>query len=190
MQFLIDYIIYKEKLLTVEKFNINLSNCKLSARDAGNKPCPFKKKTNGKYEGSAGQLRVLSRLMILALDDCLDNSAVGEMLVALQELSEIVVAPRLTLYEIENTMKDVIESYLDHRIRAIYEFDMPRPRPKHHMLSHYPECFKTFGPLIGRVAFISVNSNDQSSTERHVSCKIKHRPIQHYQVKHHIMCSL
>ena len=34
------------------------------------------------------------------------------------------------------------------RISAISSLDMPNVRPKHHFLSHYPDFFKNFGPLI------------------------------------------
>ena len=53
VQFLVDYIINKEKLLSVQEFNANLSKCKLSVRDARNRPNPFKHRAkNSKYEGS------------------------------------------------------------------------------------------------------------------------------------------
>ena len=42
VQFLLDYIINKEKLLSIEDFNTNLSKCKLSERVARNRPNPFK----------------------------------------------------------------------------------------------------------------------------------------------------
>ena len=150
VQFLVDYIINKEKLLSVQEFNANLSKCKLSERDARNRPNPFKHRAkNSKYEGSAGQLRVLSRIMTVVLSPIIDQSEeAGKMIIKLQEVAEIVTAPKLTLDEIEQNMTEIIESYLDMRISAISSLDMPNTRPKHHYLSHYPECFKNYGPLI------------------------------------------
>ena len=131
VQFLLDYIINKEKLLSVEDFNTNLSKCKLSERDARNRPNPFKNRAkNSKYEGSAGQLRVLSRILTVILSHIIDESEVaGKMLIKLQEVSEIVTAPKLTLSEIELDMTEIIETYLDMRISAISSLDMPNIRP-------------------------------------------------------------
>ena len=147
---MVDYVINHEKLITAEEFNTNLTSCKLNERDSNNKPSIFKtRKRNSKYEGSAGQLRVLSRIITLVLADVLDQSQVGSMIVALQEVSQIITAPKLTRFEVVITMKDIIESYLDRRVEAIEEFNMPKPRPKHHMISHYPRCYLKYGPLIG-----------------------------------------
>ena len=44
-------------------------------------------------------------------------------------------------------MNDIIQDYLDLRVRGIDELQMPRPRPKHHMLSHYPALYYENGPL-------------------------------------------
>lgn len=149
IQFLIDYVVNQEKLISAEMFNLNLQNCKLNERDSNNKPPIFKtRKKNSKYEGSAGQLRVLSRVVTLVLADILDESEVGSIIVTLQEVAQIITAPKLSRYEVEVIMKDLIESYLDQRIEAMNTFNMPRPRPKHHMISHYPECYIKYGPLI------------------------------------------
>ena len=149
IQFLINYIINKEKLVTIEEFNINLANCKLSQRDAKNRPNLFKtRKIDSKYEGSSGQLRVLSRIMTILLSDVIDQSVSGKMIVKLQEVAEIITAPKLTSHEIDFEMTEIIESYLDFRVAAISSLGMPRARPKHHYLSHYSESYKKYGPLI------------------------------------------
>ena len=112
-------------------------------------PCFFRvKKHNSKYEGSAGQLRVLSKIMTILLSEVLDKSKVGSMVVKLQEVAEFVVAPHLTLYEIDYHLTEVIQLYLDLRKRSIQDIGMPPARPKHHFLSHYPLLFKRYGPLI------------------------------------------
>ena len=151
VQFLLDFILNKEKLLSIEEFNSNLTKCKLSQRDAANRPNPFKTKAkNSKYEGSSGQLRVLSRIMTMLLSHVVDESRIaGKMIIKLQEVAEIVTAPTLTLNEIDFDMTEIIETYLDMRISAVSDLAMPNPRPKHHFLSHYPDCFKNYGPLIG-----------------------------------------
>ena len=134
-QFYIDYIINKEKLLTLEEFNRNVTNCKLNERDSRNRPNFFKtRKRNSKYEGSSGQLRVLSRIMTLILSDVIDQSDTGKMIIKLQEVAEIVTAPKLSKQEIEYEMTEMLESYLDLRISAISTLNMPSPRPKHHFL--------------------------------------------------------
>ena len=146
-QFLLDFIISREKLITASEFNHLLANCKLSQRDSKNKPNLFKSKA-AKFTGSAGQMRVLSRIITVLLADILDRSEVGKMIIKLQEVAEIVTAPRLTSNEIDFEMRDIIESYLDLRISAVEVFGMSNPRPKHHFLSHYPDCYKNYGPLI------------------------------------------
>ena len=70
------------------------------------------------------------------------------MLIKLQEVAEIVTDPRLTEDEVNFEMREIIESYLDFRISAVKKFGMSRPRPKHHFLSHYPDCYKNYDPLI------------------------------------------
>ena len=150
IQFLLDYIINKEKLLSADQFNSYLTNCKLSERDSRNRPNFFKTKSlNSKYEGGAGQLRVLSRIMTILLAGVIDKSEVaGDMIIKLQEVAEIVTAPQLNVHEIDYDMKEIIETYLDARISAISSIGMPRARPKHHFLAHYGECYKKYGPLI------------------------------------------
>ena len=87
--------------------------------------------------------------MTVILSHILDKSKVaGRMIIKLQEVAEIVTAPKLTLDEIELDMTEIIETYLDMRISAISSLDMPNVRPKHHFLGHYADCFKNFGPLI------------------------------------------
>ena len=143
------YIINTEKLMTAEEFNQKLSDFKLNQRDARNRPNLFKtRKKNSKYEGSAGSLRVLGRIITPLLSSVLDGSRAGEMLIKLVEVSELITAPKLTYYEIEVVMTETIQEYLDHRIAAIEKLAMPNPKPKHHMLSHYPDSYMRYGPLI------------------------------------------
>ena len=112
-----------------------------------NWPKPFKKGTK-KYEGNAGSLRILSRYVTLVLASYLQESLVEKCLILLHELSEIITAPKLSLYNIEVTMNRIVKSYLDARIKAIETMNMPAIRPKHHLISHYPEAYKKTGPLI------------------------------------------
>ena len=128
-----------------------LVNCKLSQRDARNRPNLFKTRArNSKYEGSAGQMRVLSRIMTVILIDVIDRSELaGKLIIKLQEVAEIITAPKLTANEVIFDMQEIIESYLDLRILAIANLKMPNCHPKHHFLSHYPDCYKNYGPLIG-----------------------------------------
>ena len=149
VQHLLDYIILKEKLVSVDEFNRKLRNFQLNQRDAKNRPNIFKgRKVNSKYEGSAGQLRVLSRMITILLSDILDESRAGKMLVKLAELSEIITSPKLSNFEIEEIMPELIYEYLEFRVNAVEDLNMPNPRPKHHMISHYHEAYLMYGPLI------------------------------------------
>ena len=149
IQFYLDYIINKEKLLDMDSFNLKLRNVMMSDRDKKNRPKDFKTRTKGsKYEGNAGSIRVLSRILPLILSNVLDESEVGEHIVKLSEVSELITAPRLTVDEIEQKLKFCIIEYLEMRIEAIESIGMGTIKPKHHFLSHYCELFTSCGPLI------------------------------------------
>ena len=150
VQHYLDFLLVKEKLMTVEEFNNNLGRVKLSERDAKNRPKGFKvKRNNSKYEGNAGSLRVLSRILTLVLSEVLESSQTENYFIKLHEVGEIITAPSLTTYEIKNVMHDIITDYLDLRMEGIEKLKMPRPRPKHHFLSHYARMYYNNGPLIG-----------------------------------------
>ena len=134
--------------MTTDEFNEKLKCVKLDSRDAKNRPKLFKKRAeNSKYEGNAGSLRVLSRIITTLLSGVLDDSAVEKHLIKLHELSEIITAPVLMMEEIDYVMEDIIQEYLDLRMEAVEMLKMPRPRPKHHFLSHYPRAYRNIGPL-------------------------------------------
>ena len=52
LQFYLNYIIFKEKLMSQDVFNLQLKNVKLSSRDSKNRPKDFKKR-NSNYKGNA-----------------------------------------------------------------------------------------------------------------------------------------
>lgn len=149
VQHMLDFLINKEKLISLEEFNRKLRDFQLSQRDAKNRPSPFKtRKLNSKYEGSAGSLRVLGRIVTLLLCHVLDRSKAGPMLIKLVELSDIITAPRLSTFEIEVILAEIVHEYLDYRVAAVEDLRMTNPKPKHHMISHYPENYMRYGPLI------------------------------------------
>ena len=151
MQFYLDYLINTEKLISEEEFNQKLKNISLSARDSNNRPKPFKTrrpKKNTKYEGNAGSLRVLGRIVPMLLSSELDGSQVGNLIIKLEEVSELITAPKLTRYEIDNILHFTIIEYLDLRVEGIETFGMDTIKPKHHFLSHYSKLYKFHGPLI------------------------------------------
>ena len=142
VQFYVNYIINKEKLLSIDEFNEKIRYVKLSSRDAKNRPKLFKNRP-GKYEGNAGSLRILSRILTTILSGILELSATENYLIKLHELSEIITAPKLTVYEVDVVMEEIIVQYLDMRTEAMVTLEMPRARPKHHFLSHYAELIVT-----------------------------------------------
>ena len=79
----------------------------------------------------------------------MDESKTMEILLKLQEVSELFTAPRLTKYEVLDILEPTILEYLDLRILSIETLKFSRPFPKHHFLSHYGEAFMNYGPLIG-----------------------------------------
>ena len=147
VQFYLNFLVHKEKLLSLNDLNLLIKNAKLSSRDAKNRPKPFKKGAD-KYEGNAGSLRVLSRILTTILSSVLEDSCTEEYLIKLHELGEIITAPSLTITEIEVTMTQIITEYLDLRAGAVEALGMPNARPKHHFLYHYPRAYRNLGPLI------------------------------------------
>lgn len=111
-----DYLINKEKLVSQEEFNRKLKNFKLTSTDAKNRPREFKTRKKGsKYEGSAGSQRVLSRIVTMLLSHVIEESSVGDLIVKLVEVSELITAPRLTRDEIDTTLHFTIMEYLEMR---------------------------------------------------------------------------
>ena len=149
LQFYLNYIIVKEKLISQDDFNRKLKNALLSTRDSKNRPKEFKpRKKNSKYEGNAGSIRVLGRVVIMLLSSELEKSKVGSLIVKLEEVSELITAPKLSIYEIEDILNGTIQEYLQMRVDAIEELGMDSIKPKHHFLSHYAKLFRYYGPLI------------------------------------------
>ena len=150
VQAILNHIINKEKLMTAEQFNLKLKGCKMSARDRKNRTNGFKTRApNSKYEGSSSSLRILSRIISIVLAEVLEKSQTENLLLKLQDVSDLITSPRLSEYEVLNILHPTILEYLDLRVSSIQELDFSRPRPKHHFLSHYSEAFLKYGPLIG-----------------------------------------
>ena len=167
IQFYLDYLINKEKLISMEELNRRIKGAILSKRDSKNRPKEFKcRKKNSKYEGSAGSLRVLSRILTLLITDEIEKSIIGSHIIKLQEVSEILTAPRLTRYEVENKMKFIVFEYLDLRASAIVELGMDSMKPKHHFIGHYHELYTIHGPLIHLWAMRMEVSFPASSTSK------------------------
>lgn len=149
LQFYLEFLINKEKLLTQEQFNKRIKDALLSSRDSNNRPREFKtRKKNSKYEGNAGSLRVLGRIITTLLSDVLEESQVGALIVKLRDVSEIITAPKLTKYEIDNILHFTVMEYLDLRTEAIENLGMGTMKPKHHFMSHYSKLYMMHGPLI------------------------------------------
>ena len=141
VQHYLDFLLVKEKLMTVEEFNNNLGRVKLSERDAKNRPKGFKvKRNNSKYEGNAGSLRVLSRILTLVLSEVLESSQTENYFIKLHEVGEIITAPSLTTDEIKNVMHDIITDYLDLRMEGIKKLKMPAPALNTTFFPIMPEC--------------------------------------------------
>ena len=149
IQFYLCYLISKEKLLTSDEFNTRLQKVSLSDRDSKNRPRSYKTRgKNSKYEGNAGSLRVLSRILTTLLTEELEQSKVMDHIIKLQEVAELVCAPLLDRVEIMSTMKYGIIEYLELRRQAVHELGMENMKPKHHYLGHYWMFFMMYGPLI------------------------------------------
>ena len=149
IQIYLQYILTKEKLISVSEFNGRLKSMKLDERDSKNRPKDFKvRKENTKYEGNSGSLRVLSRILPMLLTREVEESGVGEAILRLSEVSQLVTAPKLTVEEVEGLLHFSILEYLEMRREMIGKIDAPTMKPKHHFLSHYAHIYRENGPLI------------------------------------------
>ena len=64
IQFYLEYLVTKERRISLEELNRKLKCFQLTSRDSKNRPRDFKiRKKGAKFEGSAGSLRVLSRIV-------------------------------------------------------------------------------------------------------------------------------
>ena len=80
-------------------------------------------------QGNAGSLRILCRILPFILSEELEESVVGEALAKLEDLSQLITAPKLTYAEIDFLHFSVIE-YLDLRLSMVEEIGAPNLRPK------------------------------------------------------------
>ena len=149
LQFFLQYMVSSERLITIADLNESLKSAPLSKRDSANRPKNFKiRKANSKYEGNAGSLRILSRILPVILSEQISTSQVGEAILKLEELCQLVTAPQLTVFEVENIMHFTIIEYLDLRRNLIEEIHAPVLKPKHYFMSHYAHLYLENGPLI------------------------------------------
>ena len=112
VQFLLDIVINKEKLISKEEFNEKVKHVLLSSRDANNRPKPFKSGAK-KFEGNANSLRILSRVITLILSPIIEQSCTEKYLIKLHEVGEIITAPVLSITEIDTVMAPINSDYLD-----------------------------------------------------------------------------
>ena len=188
IQFYLDYIVNKEKLMTAECLNEKITLAILSERDASNRPKPFKTRKHGsKYEGNANSLRILSRIITMLISVEAGESVVFPHIIKLQEMSELISAFKLNLYEIDNILHFTIIEYLEMRVTGIDSFGMDSLKPKHHYLSHYSELFKMHGPLIylwglrmesKHVFFKNTARNAKSFKNIALTCASRHQMAQ------------
>ena len=115
------------------------------------------RKRGAKYEGNCGSLRVLSKIICVVISSDLEQSEVGPHKIKLQEVSELVTAPKFDFI-----LAGTIEEYLDMRVEGIDQLQMNSGRPKHHYLAHYADLYKDQGPLIHLWA-MRMESNTLSS---------------------------
>ena len=101
-----------------------------------------------RFEGNASSIRILSRILPMILADEIARSSVGEAILRLEELCQLITAPKMTLHEIQNILHYSIIEYLELRVQLIEAIDAPPVRPKHHFVSHYAQIYIDNGPLI------------------------------------------
>ena len=150
VQLYLQHVVQVERRIDINEVNSRIKATPLNKRDAANRPKEFKiRKQNSKYEGNAGSIRILSRILPFILSEEIKESVVGEALCKLEEVSQLVSCNKLSRFEIENILHDSVIEYLDIRLNMIEEIGAPPVKPKHHYLSHYSRLFIELGPLIG-----------------------------------------
>ena len=81
------------------------------------------------FQGNAGSLRILCRILPFILSEELEESVVGEAIAKLEDVSQLITAPKLTFAEIDFLHFSVIE-YLDIRLGMVEDIGAPTLKPK------------------------------------------------------------
>lgn len=146
MALMINHLVKELKWFTYCHLSIVIqSKFKYSVHDIKNKPSrvPPSGKCLG---GNAMQNCTLLFLFPMIIGDKVRDASddVWQLLLALQEIVELVMAPTISESQV-SVLSLLIAQYIDERRRLFPDVQL---RPKHHYLIHYPYLIRQFGPLI------------------------------------------
>lgn len=138
-------LICKKKWFSLEKLNNLLIQFKFASSKNICRPVPLKpnfKSLGGSASQNWSLLRYLSIIISCNIKDPQDET--WTLYLILKEITEYCFAPKITFNQLEY-LKGLISEYIDMRITC---FPKVKLRPKHHYLTHYPDLFVQYGPLI------------------------------------------
>lgn len=140
---ILNVLIKERKWLTLETLNKRILSFPFTDEDITNKPAAVPLKCK-KLSGHAVQNWSLLRYLPLIIADKVQNDKAWSLLLLLQEIVEVICAPKIMGGQIEY-LEDLINDYLMTRKKL---FPQSPERPKHHYLCHYPWLIQQCGPLI------------------------------------------
>ena len=140
---LVSYCI-RSRFFSLAQLNSRLHKLPYQSTDKRDKPNPLTATgTNVTCKQTMSQMYALSRLLPILIGDLVpENDVKWEVFLRYLWAQEMIAAPILKSGEV-NFMAELIEDFLAMRKQEFTENE----KPKHHMMRHYPEQFRKFGPL-------------------------------------------
>lgn len=135
-----------KRYFTLNSLNRAIRRFKYSMSDQTDRPQVIGKgfATNQTIGGNAHENWCLLRLLPLLIGHAVpEGDDTWDILMLLKDIVELVVSPRHT----EETLQFLDCKISEHRTALQSKFPDFRLRPKHHILEHYPQLVRKFGPL-------------------------------------------
>lgn len=140
------HLVSNGKHFTFVQLNRRITQLKLKASDANNRPCVVKTDAE-KLGGSAAQNWCLLRLLPILVGTRIKNPLEDQVLqlcLKLREIAEFVCAPKIHINQIDY-LELLVEEYLESQATFLPDQSL---KPKHQFLLHYPGLIMKLGPLI------------------------------------------
>ena len=139
-----------EGWFALESYNTALDRFQFSEEELRSKPQPVPepsskiKKLRGKAISHWIHIRCFPLIMMIK-EWIKDPDQVFILALKLHEITEMVLAEKIEIYELE-ILDEISTSYLDLRMKLAEDYDIESIKPKHHFLTHQPTNIYNFGP--------------------------------------------
>ncbi|XP_037401910.1 uncharacterized protein LOC119265406 isoform X2 [Pygocentrus nattereri] len=140
-------VFIKKKYISLQELNHSISQFPYKWNDKTNcpQPIPLTFASRKSIGGNAHENWCLLRMLPFMIGDRVpEDDAVWQLLMALKDVVELVMAPVHT----DETLGYMESKISEHRYRFLDVFPQETLKPKHHFLEHYPELTTSFGPLV------------------------------------------